>query len=160
MLAPLPEAPTPPNGLMTSSLTVWSLICSRPVRNCSPSRRARPVSRDKMAALRPYSVSLASATASSSLSNGTTTATGPKISSLKAGLSRFTPLSTVAWKNRPSADPPVSKVAPAARAASTMRSALSRWAVLISGPRWTWAVLGSPTVKLRALATRRWRKAS
>ncbi|MNV90180.1 hypothetical protein D3C71_1845380 [compost metagenome] len=100
MLVPLPEAPTPPNGLITSSFTVWSLMCSRPVRRRSPSVSARPTLLETIAIDSPYSVSLASSTAWSSVSNGTTTATGAKISSWKAGLSRLTSLSTVGSKNR------------------------------------------------------------
>jgi hypothetical protein len=48
-----------------------------------------------MAAVRPYSVRLASATASASVANVVTGATGPKISSRKAGMSGATSPSTV-----------------------------------------------------------------
>ncbi len=61
------------------------------------SARARPRSRDPVwiAATRPYSVSLATATASASSLTTITGATGPKISSWKAGIAGVTPPSTV-----------------------------------------------------------------
>ena len=60
----------------------------------------------------PYGVSLTSAIASSSVSNGITGATGAKISSRHSSESSGTSTTTVGRKNSPSALPPSTTVAP------------------------------------------------
>ena len=85
----------PPNGIVASSFTVWSLTWTMPGPDPLGEREA---ARDRArvdGARSPYSLSLASASASSSVSNTTTGATGPKISSRQAGLSGVTSVSTV-----------------------------------------------------------------
>ena len=82
---PVPDSPTPPNGISASSLTVWSLMCTSPDGIRSASSRPFITSRVRMPSDRPYSVPFASATASSRLEKATTGATGPKISSRVRG---------------------------------------------------------------------------
>ncbi len=77
--APVPESPRPPNGAGTSSFTVWSLQWTVPAWSRTPTVRARPRDPACTPATRPYGVSLASSTASSSLRKVATAATGPKI---------------------------------------------------------------------------------
>src|SRR4029453_9635460 len=52
---PLPDAPVPPKGTCGSSATVWSLMCSKPVRSRLPSASARPTDLENTPADRPYS---------------------------------------------------------------------------------------------------------
>jgi hypothetical protein len=78
------------------------------------------------------------------------TATGPKISSLKAGMSAVTSASTVGRRNNPSAVPPVTMRAPASTLRSTMSVMWSNCDWLMIGPRSTWP-RGSPTVSPSAI---------
>ena len=79
-------------------------------------------------------MSLATATASSSVSTTRTGAIGAKISSFHSRESRLTPVTTVGRKNGPSLVPPATIRAPAATASSSIRWARSCWRVLIIGP--------------------------
>src|SRR4029434_4918404 len=99
MRVPLPDAPVPPNGMCGSSATVWSLMWSRPVRSRLPSASARPTDFENTPAERPYSLLLASSTASSSVAKLVIAATGPNTSSSKARMPGFTPESTVGRYN-------------------------------------------------------------
>src|SRR5262249_37207660 len=95
LAGPPMRVPLPGNGMCGSSATVWSLIWSRPVRSRLPSASARPTDFENTPAERPYSLLLASSTASSSVANGVIAATGPNTSSSKARMPRLTPESTV-----------------------------------------------------------------
>src|SRR4030095_5617652 len=76
---PVPDAPTPPNGTFASSATVCSLMCTIPDGTASATCIANPTS-PRIPNDNPYSLSDASRTASSTVSNATTGATGPKTS--------------------------------------------------------------------------------
>jgi hypothetical protein len=69
------------NGIVASSLTVWSLMWTRPDGIRPAISRPWQTSLVRMPSDSPYSVPEASSTASSIESKGTTGATGPKISS-------------------------------------------------------------------------------
>ncbi len=140
---------------MHSSFTVWSLMCNMPVFRRSPRAMARPTLGEITAAARPYSVWLARATASSSLLKVLMFTTGPKTSSSKARMPAFRPESTVGLKNRPSAVPPASSLAPALTESCTMARARATCLALIIGPKATWPLAGSPTGMWVALPTRR-----
>ena len=84
-------------------------------------RRALPMSRLQIEPDRPYGVALARRSASSSVSNGMTETTGPKISSFAIRMSFDTPSKTVGRRYAPSAragssgaPPPTTIVAPSA----------------------------------------------
>jgi hypothetical protein len=79
-LAPVPEAPIPPNGMFGSSSTVCSLMCTIPVSIRLARSRPRITSLVKMPRDRPYSLSAASSAASSAVLNRSTGATGPNTS--------------------------------------------------------------------------------
>jgi hypothetical protein len=81
--------------MMASSFTVWSLMCTSPAGMCSAICRPFITSRVRMPRDSPYSVPEASRAASSASRNGTTGATGPKISSAYAGAVSGTSVSTV-----------------------------------------------------------------
>src|ERR1700733_15273649 len=124
---PSPLCPNPPNG--TSGPPPRSaLIQTVPVRSACATRWARCTSLVHTAPARPYRVSLASAIASSSLSNGITASTGPNTSSHATVMVGLTPVSTVGWtKNPPSVSPPrppAATVAPSAAAPSSIESTL------------------------------------
>src|SRR4029450_13608215 len=114
MRVPLPDAPVPPNGICGSSATVWSLMWSRAVRSRLPSASARPTDFENTPADRPYSLLLASSTASSSVAKLGIDATGPNPSPSKARMPGFTPESTVGRYTAPSKVPPALSFAPAA----------------------------------------------
>ena len=102
----------------------------------------------------PYSVSLASRTASSSVSKVEIASTGPKISSRRIALPGATSDTTVGAKNVPSpsmASPPVSTRAPRATASATRSDALATALSSMSGPIWTPSSVPRPT---RIAATR------
>ncbi len=77
----MPLALTPPKGICASSCTVGPLTWQMPdsMRRATP--MARAMSRPNTAADRPYSLSLAQATASSTPSTRTIALTGPNDSS-------------------------------------------------------------------------------
>src|SRR6185369_4816438 len=77
---PSPLCLTPPNGVQYRTLEL-ELTLRLPVSTPRETRIARPRSDVQIEPDRPYSVSLASRTASASSSNGSTETTGPKISS-------------------------------------------------------------------------------
>ena len=79
-----------------------------------------------------------------------TGATGPKISSVKAGIERVTPPSTVGWKNGSSCLPPVTSSAPCDTLSSTIRSTRSTCFWLMIGPSATSSVAGLPTGRCEA----------
>src|SRR3954471_8862629 len=54
---PVPDAPTPPNGALASSFTVWSLMWTIPLGILSASARPCITSGVTMPRLRPYEVS-------------------------------------------------------------------------------------------------------
>ena len=76
----LPELRTPPKGTCASSRSVWSLMCEVPVGMRSANASPVATSAVKMPNARPYSVSEASSTASSSVEKRVTQATGPNTS--------------------------------------------------------------------------------
>src|ERR1700682_4669225 len=76
----MPDCFEPPNGVRRSRRN-HELIQTMPALMAEPRRKLRPTSQVHTVAARPYGVSFASRTASSSLSNGDTWQHGPKISS-------------------------------------------------------------------------------
>src|SRR5215218_8973603 len=89
-------------------------------------------------------LALASRTASASSVNGSTTATGPKISSVAARSPGATPVSTVGGYHQPGpsgAEPRMATGVPS----GTNDATVSRWPAEISGPIWVAASAGSPT---------------
>src|SRR6266545_1245656 len=91
---PRPDCLTPPNGVQYRTEEL-ELTLRLPVSMPRLTRMARPMSRVQIEPDRPYSVSLASATAASSSSNGSTETTGPKISSRQCRASADLASSTV-----------------------------------------------------------------
>src|SRR4051794_5032211 len=89
-------------------------------------------------------VSLASATASASSRNGSTTATGPKISSLAARSSRATGHRTVGGNQYPGPEGALPRMATGA-SSGTKEATCSRWPAEMSGPIWVSSSSGSPT---------------
>ena len=79
--APVPEEPTPPNGMFASSSTVCSLMCTIPLGIRLARSRPRITSLVRMPSDSPYSVSAASLATSSTVSKRSTGATGPNTSS-------------------------------------------------------------------------------
>src|SRR3954454_10584144 len=90
-------------------------------------------------------VSLASRIASSSSSNGTTTATGPKISSTTAGWSSGTGHSTVGGNQKPGPSGALPQIATSA-SPLTNDATVSRCCALIKGPISVVGSSGSPTL--------------
>src|SRR5918998_2647539 len=89
-------------------------------------------------------LALASRTASASPSNGSTTATGPKISSVAARSPGATSVSTVGGYHQPGpsgAEPRIATGGPS----GTNEATVSRWAAEISGAIWVRSSAGSPT---------------
>ena len=80
-LLPLPEFFTPPKGMLISAPWVGPLILMTPASSALTILSARGISRDHTAAVRPYSVELAAAAASSSVVNEKNRVAGPKNSS-------------------------------------------------------------------------------
>src|SRR5205807_9139480 len=99
---------------------------------------------ENTAADNPYSVSLATATASSTPSTSIIATTGPNDSSAYSRMSGVTPASTVGGKQGPEGSPPLSTRAPAARASSTRLVTRSTAARLIIGPIAVAGSRGSP----------------
>lgn len=91
---PVPDIFTPPNGAEASEITP-AFAPSRPNSRDSDSRSTRSWSPVKTYDARPYSVSFAMATASSSVRKVWTGATGPKISSRTTRASAGTSARTV-----------------------------------------------------------------
>ena len=100
-----------------------SLMHTEPVCICRAIDFARSMSFDHTLPDNPYSESLASRIASSSVENVTIGSTGPNVSSRMMDMSCVTPVMTVGWKKIPgrsvATEPPVRTVAPSAMAAST-----------------------------------------
>ena len=94
--------------------------------------------------MRPYSLSFASASASSSVSNMITGATGPKISSRHAACSVVTSARTVGPVEQASCLPPTTTRAPASTERRTMPSTRASCCSLTIGPRSTSSRYGSP----------------
>ena len=84
----------PQTGISGASFR-WSLTQTVPAFTTEPTRIARPVFVVQIEAARPYSVPLASATASSSEAKGWTVKTGPKVSSETSSSVRLTLARTV-----------------------------------------------------------------
>lgn len=122
-----------------------------PARSPWPTRRARPTSRVQIDPASPYSVALASRTASASSSKGSTTATGPKTSSTATGASGDTPARTVGGYQNPGpsgAEPRIVRTPsgrPPSPRPSTKPRTRSRWTAEISGPIPVFSSDGSPT---------------
>ncbi len=100
----------------------------------------------------PYLVSLAFSRTSSSVSNGSTVSTGPKISIWTHSEPWSTSAMTVGWKKapppKPGTDaraPPLTMRAPASRARFTKPSTRSTWPWLMSEPMSVLGSAGSPT---------------
>ncbi len=89
-------------------------------------------------------MSLASSTASASVRNGTTTATGPKISSRTARSPGSTGHSTVGGNQKPGPSGAAPRIATGA-SSGTKEPTVSRWAAEISGPISVASSSGSPT---------------
>ena len=70
----------PPNGVLASSSTVCSLMCTIPVGMRRARSRPRITSLVKMPSDKPYSLRAAISATSSALLNRSTGATGPKTS--------------------------------------------------------------------------------
>ena len=91
---PRPLALKPPNGT-DGATTRYALIHTVPARIFAATRCARCTSLVHTAPARPYGVSLASFSASSSSVNVTAESTGPNTSSRNTVSVGFTPMSTV-----------------------------------------------------------------
>src|SRR3954451_2650625 len=128
---PSPDCFMPPNGVQYRT-EECELTLSAPASTPRASRSARPTSRVQRLPDRPYSVSLASRTASCSVSNGSTDSTGPKTSSRQCRSPVEWASSTVGGNHQPSPDGacPVN----ATSAPSTYDATVSRWPDEISGP--------------------------
>src|SRR5579859_3853569 len=97
---------------------------------------------------RPYRLSLASVTASSSVSNGSTASTGPNTSSHATFIEGLTLVSTVGWTKKPpswSGWPPAATVAPSLAADSRNDSTLRYCGSVATGPISVSAARGSPS---------------
>ena len=160
---PMPESFTPPQGEAGSSRW-WSLIQKMPQSTRRAIRCARATSAVRTPAASPYGESLAMRTASSSVSNGITTVTGPNTSSRAMVIDGVTPANTVGSRKYPPASapsrwagrlPPVTACAPSCRAMSTRRSTRSRWRAEITGPICVSGSAGSPTRIAAALRASR-----
>jgi hypothetical protein len=92
----------PPIGPYTSCATGWSSLCTMPI----------PQQRVVCTAASPYSVRLASATASSSFQKVCIAAIGPKTSSWDNGMSGVTSTRTVGSKKSPLRLPPATTLRP------------------------------------------------
>src|SRR5918997_4513110 len=90
-------------------------------------------------------VSLASAIASASSRNGTTTATGPKISSTTAREPRSTGHRTVGGNQNPGPSGALPRIATGA-SSGTNEATVSNWPAEISGPISVESSTGSPTL--------------
>ena len=103
---------------------------------------------------RPYRLLLASAMASSSVSNGMTERTGPNTSSHATVMVGLTLVSTVGWTKYPpsasSARPPTATVAPSVAADSRNESTLRYCGSVATGPISVPAARGSPRRMARA----------
>ena len=93
---PTPDILYPPNGASVWTLEL-QLTESTPVRTARAIRIARPMSRVQIDPDRPYGLSFASRTASSSVSKGMIATTGPKISSRAIRMPEVTESKTVSW---------------------------------------------------------------
>ena len=113
------------------------------------------MSRVKTAACRPYGDSLAIRTASAGSANRATGATGPKISSAKAGLAAGTSTRTAGSMNAPRRPPPASSRAPSATSRPTAASTCSAASSVMSGPTSVVSSSWSPTASLAACAGER-----
>mmetsp|Transcript_16867 Transcript_16867/g.42800 ORF Transcript_16867/g.42800 Transcript_16867/m.42800 type:complete len:232 (-) Transcript_16867:68-763(-) len=131
-------------------------------------RCARWRLRVKTPADKPYLVSFARSTTSASVSNVSTEATGPKISSRTMRMSSVQLSKIAGLMNAPLArapsrlrrSPPHSRSAPSLRPISTYSSTLSRCAWWIIGPICTEGSKGSPILILRVRSTNCLMKAS
>lgn len=120
---PIPDALTPPNGVRRSR-RFQQFTQTMPVSRRGDTRCALDRSRVHTVDASPYALSLASARASSSVSNGARWQTGPKISSFTVRAVSGSPVRTVGstWKppSRTSPNsgtpPPATTVAPSSRA--------------------------------------------
>src|SRR4029077_3228625 len=150
---PSPLSPYPPNGT-SGPTTRYALIHTVPVRMACATRCPRWMSLVHTAPASPYRLSLASAIASSSMSNGITDKTGPNPSSQATGIVGLTPVSTVGWTKKPpsasSARPPAATVAPSVAAASRNESTLRYCGSVATGPISVSAARGSPRRMARA----------
>ena len=112
---------TPPPYNKATHLFMYTV----PTASCAEMVFARASSLVKMAAVRPYSLSLMRATAWASLSTGATATTGPKDSLVMMDMVLSQSATRVGWKKRPwpepsvQGSPPVSTRAPLARASFT-----------------------------------------
>src|SRR3954470_16380442 len=139
---PRPDCFIPPNGVQYRT-EECELTLSAPVSTACDTRSARPRSRVHSEPDRPYSVSLASRTASSSVRNGSTDSTGPKTSSRQCRSPVDWASSTVGGNHQPSPDG--AWPANATSAPSTYDATVSRWPDEISGPISAVGFAGSST---------------
>src|SRR5687767_1756024 len=100
---PRPDCFIPPNGVQYRT-DECEFTLRFPVSTPRATRIARPTSRVQIEPDSPYSVSLASRIASSSVSNGSTDTTGPKISSRQCASSPVRASSTVGGYQYPDPD--------------------------------------------------------
>ncbi len=144
---PSPLSPYPPNGT-SGPTTRYALIHTVPVRMACATRCPRWMSLVHTAPARPYRLSLASAIASSSVSNGITERTGPNTSSHATVIVGLTPVSTVGWTKKPpsasSGRPPAVTVAPSLAAPSRNDTTLRYCGSVATGPISVSAAFGSP----------------
>src|SRR5437763_15861295 len=126
---PKPDCLKPPNGV-DGRTDALELIDSTPVSSARATRIARAPFSVQIEPDRPYGVSLAIRTASSSSANGINAATGPKTSS-RATRSSFVASTSVPGHQKPGPDgvAPVNNVLP-----STNDETDSRCCEAMSGP--------------------------
>ena len=119
------------------------------------SARPREIEREYTAPASPYSLSFASASASSSVSNTITGATGPKTSSRHAACRASRPRGRSAGRTGPRARHPRRARAPASTDRRTMPSTRASCCSLTIGPRSTSSRYGSPRRSRRAFSASR-----
>src|SRR5215470_11794345 len=129
---PRPDCLNPPNGVQyrTEECEFTERL---PVSTPRATRIARPTLPVQMEPDRPYGESLAMAIASASSANGVTVTTGPKISSVYAGLPALTGASTVGGYQKPGPSGALPRNATGAPS-GTKLATWARCAAEISGP--------------------------
>src|SRR5262245_55346941 len=136
---PSPLCLTPPKGRPgTPAETTHSFTHTLPLSIRSASAMPRAMSRGQTRALRPYSESLASVSASSALPTGITGTTGPNDSSRMMRMPCVTPVSTVGSRKSPVSGPqrrpPHSTRAPLATASARCASTIAICRGLVKAP--------------------------
>mmetsp|Transcript_23625 Transcript_23625/g.55806 ORF Transcript_23625/g.55806 Transcript_23625/m.55806 type:complete len:327 (-) Transcript_23625:624-1604(-) len=155
---PLALPARPPKGVL-GKRTFEQFSQTIPLRSWAATLLHLAASAEYTPLARPYGVSLARATASSSVEKDRTQSTGPKNSSRQAWLSRGTSVRIVGGTKKPPLSRPgrassgAWAVQPSARARPSMSRTLRCWPSDTTGPICVPSARGSPTRILAAAAT-------